>query len=181
MNHELPPPIPFEAWRALDAAYALARGKPFQHLGRTPETGFDCLGLNRWIHAVRLGLPFDLPLAGRWYPVRFWEQGLDATYLLGLMRLCMKIPEAQVQKGDQVWFRPPTGAATVGHTGHVVDPVKKTFLHAYFRRGRGVTVSCWTERAWADSLFGFARHRQTGLLVQQAADVPSLVKQMRSG
>ncbi len=169
----IPPALPFEYHRISDIIMGRMAGRPFCHLGRGPEQGFDCLGLMIY-YFTSMGLPLVVLRSAETYSREYWMQGADVTYLNEILCQFAVVKEGAVSKGDLVMFKPPSLESTVGHTGIVMDPEKKTFIQAF--SGRGITVSRWTDRFWQRLLFGFARHRKMDLLVERRSKIPASLK-----
>lgn len=164
-----PSPMPFEFWRISDEIMARMKGRPFCHLGRSIEEGFDCLGTNIYYYKA-MGVPLEIPERAKSYPKDFWKNGVEQTYLDEITHQFAIIQESACSKGDMVMFKPDVLSANVGHTGIVADPAKHTFIHAFLRRG--VSISCWDDRFWRNRLFAFGRHQHMGSLRARVKDVP---------
>jgi cell wall-associated NlpC family hydrolase len=99
-------------------------GTPYRWGGISPETGFDCSGLVRYVYEQMTGrpLPFN-------------------TY--GLARIGDTIDARQLQPGDLVFF--DTQREPYSHVGIYVG--ESRFLHAPKSGGR-VRISDMTNRYW---------------------------------
>lgn len=108
-------------------------GVPYRWGGTTPEAGFDCSGLIRYIYEQMTGRP--LPYNA-----------------YGLARVAQAIDDAELQPGDLVFFH--TLSEPFSHVGIYLG--ESRFLHAP-RSGSTVRISDMNNRYWTTRYNGARR------------------------
>ena len=108
-------------------------GVPYRWGGTTPEAGFDCSGLIRYIYEQMTGRP--LPYNA-----------------YGLARIAQAIDDAELQPGDLVFFH--TLSEPFSHVGIYLG--ESRFLHAP-RSGSTVRISDMNNRYWTSRYNGARR------------------------
>ncbi len=117
----------------LETAVAL-RGSRYQLGGTTPQSGFDCSGLVRYVFAL-----YQLQV-----PRTVAEQ----------FRVGQEVARTHVSGGDLVFFSTTGPGAT--HVGIVVDPIAQTFVHAP-GTGSVVRIERFDTPYWRSRLLGARR------------------------
>ena len=108
-------------------------GVPYRWGGTTPEAGFDCSGLIRYIYEQMTGRP--LPYNA-----------------YGLARIAQAIDDSELQPGDLVFFH--TLSEPFSHVGIYLG--ESRFLHAP-RSGSTVRISDMNNRYWTSRYNGARR------------------------
>jgi cell wall-associated NlpC family hydrolase len=108
------------------------QGKMYRYGGENPSTGFDCSGLTQFAFGRGAGVALPRTAADQY-------------------RAATKIPRAQAQKGDLVFFN--TRGRRVSHVGIYLGDGR--FVHAP-RTGRAITTEA-LDGYWAKRLIGFGR------------------------
>lgn len=108
------------------------QGKMYRYGGESPITGFDCSGLTQFAFGQGAGVSLPRTAAEQY-------------------RAAQKVPRAQAQKGDLVFFN--TSGRRVSHVGIYLGNNK--FVHAP-RTGRAITTEN-LEGYWSSRLIGFGR------------------------
>ena len=108
------------------------QGKMYRYGGENPNTGFDCSGLTQFAFGRGAGVALPRTAADQY-------------------RAATKIPHAQAQKGDLVFFN--TRGRRVSHVGIYLGDGR--FVHAP-RTGRAITTEA-LDGYWAKRLIGFGR------------------------
>lgn len=106
--------------------------------GRSPSTGFDCVGLLIWAYGQCGIVPRD------WRPPTYCIAGglLDSDLLPRALADLGFSAADEMMPGDVITFRVPR---TVWHAGIVLD--RERFAHAM--RGYGVIISMMADPTWA--------------------------------
>jgi cell wall-associated NlpC family hydrolase len=108
------------------------QGKMYRYGGESPTTGFDCSGLTQFAFGQGAGVALPRTAADQY-------------------RAATKIPRAQAQKGDLVFFN--TQGRRISHVGIYLGDGR--FVHAP-RTGRAITTEA-LDGYWAKRLIGFGR------------------------
>ena len=133
----------------LGPAAEAALGACFEFRGKSPVSGFDCLGLVAWIyaqadHPLKYDEPEDYPQ--EWWPMR------PSLFIDGLRRHATMIPvTALLRPGDIVMFA--IGSQMVTHVGVLLGGDE--FVHCFL--GRGVIKSRLSQAYWRGYFVGAAR------------------------
>lgn len=128
----------------------LVLGKPFTFRGRSPEVGFDCLGLVLWVYE-QLGRPILGVEEPDNYPEEWWNLR-PQLFIDGIRKHATYLPRViSVRPGDILCFS--FGAPVVTHVGVVIQG--DHFLHSFM--GRGVMYSRMSQAYWRGQLCGLAR------------------------
>jgi cell wall-associated NlpC family hydrolase len=123
---------------------------PYRHGGSTPQTGFDCSGLVRYVYNA---------VAARQLPRRSEDIG----------KLGESISRAQLEPGDLVFFN--TLARAYSHVAIYIGEGR--FLHAPARGGR-VRIEALDDRYWRVRFDGARRLIDVDVRTLRAANEPAV-------
>ncbi len=111
-------------------------GTPYHHHGTVKGAGVDCAMLPQAVYtALGLMAPADF---GE-YPTQWHLHHDEERYLAIVTRYAAEIAEDQAEPGDFVLFRV---GRTFAHGGVVVDPARRTMIHASME-ARAVILERW--------------------------------------
>lgn len=108
------------------------QGKPYRFGGESPQTGFDCSGLTKFVYSQGAGVALPRTAAAQY-------------------DIATKIPRESATKGDLVFFS--TRGRKVGHVGIYLGNNK--FIHAP-RTGKAITTEK-LDGYWGQRIVGFGR------------------------
>lgn len=127
-----------------------AMGARFEFRGRAPATGFDCLGLVRWLYE-QAGHPLHEIDEPEEYPEDWWRMR-PALFLDGIRQQATIFPTViSLLPGDLVLFA--IGSPIVTHLGVVLRGDE--FVHCFL--GRGVAKARASQAFWRNQCCGVAR------------------------
>ena len=169
----IPTPLPFEYHKIARQILSKVDFVRFCHLGRTPESGFDCVGHFLWFFH-QLGIVIPIPTEGMHYPRDFWKCGIDHVYQRCLTEHFAVLPIRAMEVGDMPVFSDAPGSGRLVHTGICTDSEKGEFQHVFAKRG--VCYNRIADRFWSDRILGVMRSLRFGELRNRAMTVPRVFK-----